>query len=176
MPQVKDFLDKYITVPGRERGPMSEEQLLEMIESGEMFGAGLVSAEISQEQMDTDFKELGPFVCKKVITFDMLSPQVQQQIKDTGRSTEDREMLIDCCEAEELFVTSELLRWYLSKGVCVRRVISWFEYLPTKTGQVFIDKVTTHRRKADESETTRQIANMWKLSGPSPLVHSLSLW
>ncbi len=126
--------------------------------------------EVSEELRQSTFDEFGPFVIKKKVTFDTLAPHVQQLIRDTNRSQQPREMLIDSCSAENMFVTSDLLAFYLEKGITVTQVRSWFEYKPSSAAKPFIDKVTAFRQKADQDEMTKQLASLYKLTGNSTYV------
>ncbi len=164
---VKSFLAKYMDLPNRRFSRLSLQHLLTLIEQGKMYGCGLGDFTVADHLKNTKFTELGPFVSKKTITFDMLAPHVQKFIEDNNRSKAPREMLVDCCDVTDHFFTSDILAMYLKHGIVVKGIKCFYEYKMTTCSQAFVDKVTKYRQEANLNEMTKQLGSFWKVNGNS---------
>ena len=62
-------------------------------------------------------------------------------------------------------VTSQLLRWYLSKGLLVENVTAFIKYTPKACFGQFMNQVVAARRKADANTCDSAAGNTAKLIG-----------
>ena len=90
-----------------------------------------------------------PIISKQRITLDHLSDYMKKRYEEEGRKL-DQESLVQTFRGENLFVFSELLKFYLHLGYEIRNVRMATQYLGEKCFAPFISKVVNMRIRAEK--------------------------
>ena len=143
----------------------TEKTLLDGIRDGTLYGFILCDVE-TDEKLIEELKELNfPPVFNKVkLTNDHLSPFMLERFNQEGR-TLDQTTLVQTFNASQVFLLSELARFYMELGMKLKNIKLFTQYLGEQCFAPFIDKVTTMRIQAtyegDEtkSNTAKVIGN-----------------
>lgn len=90
---------------------------------------------------------------------------MQQHVRANGLSEKSRVGLVCGRTAKDIFLTTDLLQFYLRMGIVVDRIRTFYEYIPTTETGVFSDLVIHYRKQGDEDPSLKSIAEAWKLTG-----------
>lgn len=90
---------------------------------------------------------------------------MQNYVKENDLSQKPRKLLVGGLRAREMFISTELLKWYLSMGLEVTKVHQTVEYTPNCCFETFVDEVTASRRLGDIDKDKAMLADLAKLIG-----------
>lgn len=90
---------------------------------------------------------------------------MQGYVTENGLSQKPRRLLVGGLRAKEMFISTELLKWYLSMGLKVSKVHQTIEYTPARCFDTFVDEVTAARRLGDLDKDKSMLADLAKLIG-----------
>jgi hypothetical protein len=82
-------------------------------------------------------------------------------------NTGERRQLVGGMKAENILLSTPLLKWYLSHGLVVTKVHKVYEFAPKACFKSFVDRVTQRRQQGDVNPSDKVSANLWKLVGNS---------
>jgi hypothetical protein len=161
-------------------GKVTENQILEGVRSGDLFG--MVEVDISVPQSweevtsppDTNlspkeyFQEMSPFFGNVDIPFEMIGEHMQDHIKKHNLSQKPRRLLIGGMKAEQILLATPLLQWYLEHGLKVSKIYQTVEYSnPSCCFSSFVQEVSNSRRMGDQNPSKSSLAETMKLIGNS---------
>ncbi len=92
---------------------------------------------------------------------------MQQHIIENKLSQKPTTSLVCQMTAKDHFVTTPLLKYYLSLGIRVDAVHTFFEYIETTETGNFSDLVIENRKLGDRDPTQKCLGDSWKLAGNS---------
>ncbi len=68
--EIRDYINKYVTVPNFHKRKITQARLLEMVASGDIYGCGTMDLSVPDHLKDR-FSEFGPFIVKRDIKFEV---------------------------------------------------------------------------------------------------------
>ena len=145
---------KYRSVTGRE--------LLKGVSTGSFFGALEVDICIPPEHRER-FEVFSPIFAKAEIPFDSVGELMQNHIREMRMHENPRTLLVGGMEGQKLLIASDLLRWYLKKGLHITKVYQAVEYRGVSYFRAFIDGCTEARRAGDTDPAMKVIPQTAKL-------------
>ena len=149
------------------RPSLSEENILAGIKSGELYGF-LVADISTPEHLISNFKGFPPIIKRETITDEYLTPFMKNQIKlekpELKKFT--RTTLIQCFNAKNKLLLTPLVKYYLSRGILISNISMFIQYIPRKSLQPFVEKVTKMRIEAEKNNMPTK-GNTAKIFGNS---------
>ena len=166
-PEINRFLSTYV-IPPNMYHTMNDSKLLNKIQYplayGAIYGAGTFDLEVPEDRR-TEFSEFPPFIYTREVSFEDIGETMQDYIRRNGLSEKPVSSLCAQTTARELFVTSDLLKFYLDLGVVVTKVHEFVEYIPTEAFGKFADIVVANRKESDINPDHKSIGEGYKLAG-----------
>ena len=108
---------------------MTEEQILQHIESGDIFGAVEVDINVPEE-LKSRFSEMCPIFKNTTVHFDDIGDHMQDYVNKSGQKFTERRYLIGSMFAtKQLFITP-LLQYYLKLGLKITKIYQVIEFNP----------------------------------------------
>ena len=158
--------------------PVSTEMILESVESGYLTGLLQVDIRVPEEwpvgkERDVSpqeyFGEFSPIFCNTDVEFESWGRKMQNYSMTTlsGQFTPTRRLLIGGMAAEKIFLSTDLLKWYLEKGLEVTKIWDVVEYKFKNCFGRFCDFVTNARRMSDADPSKDILGQMAKVLGNS---------
>lgn len=164
--QVRYFCRKLKTEILGEEVNSTEQQILERIESGELFG--LVECDIHvPETLKEKFGEMSPIFKNVMVSRNDISEHMKEFVKDTDHLKTPQRMLIGSMFAEKILLFTELVRWYLKHGMKVTKIYGVYSYKRSSIFRRFGESVSDARREGDSDPDKALLADMAKLIGNS---------
>ena len=162
--EVRDFVQIFESVwYPKQLVLASAESVVDAVKSGEFFG--LVQCDIFvPDHLLTKFSEMSPVFGHLEISYDLLSPHMQDFVKVREWSMSTQKALVGAAAATNILLHSELLRWYLSEGMVVSAVHKTYRYKKKVIFGDFVEQATDSRRRGDSDPSLTLHANMAKLS------------
>ncbi|XP_053391895.1 uncharacterized protein LOC128554634 [Mercenaria mercenaria] len=159
------------------KGKTDENQILEAVVKGELFGMVEVDIEVS-EQWPWYFKdprmtpyqyfqEMSPLFCTTDIPFDAIGDHMQAHIREYQLSEQPRRLLVGGMKAKQLLIATPLLQWYIRHGMVVTKVYQVVEYQQQRCFQAFVEEISEARRAGDRDPDTAIISDTNKVIGNS---------
>ena len=130
----------------------SEAELLEGIKVGELFGF-IIADVISPENIIAEMMDFPPIIRKKTLTDDHLSEYTRNrlQIEKPNMKKFQRESLIQCFHGHQLLLMTPLVRFYLEKGLLIKNISKFIQYIPSTALNPFASHVTRMRIDAEKN-------------------------
>ena len=135
--------------PAWEEGEMTEAEILQLVATEELFGFMRVDIGIEDEALKERCKEFSPFFKHADITRNDLGKHMKTFAEETGMLKTPQRALIGAMHAEDFWVGTPLLKWYLDLGCTVKRIYEVVQYEGQVVFDKFVDDVTETRRQAD---------------------------
>ena len=124
------------------------------------FGFAEVDIEVPKN-LNKQFEEMCPLFHNKDIHQEMVSEEMLEYLKNTGRTrTKNQKKLVGAMSAP-------LLKWYIQEGLIITKCYRTINYKPQKIFQWFVEEVTTARRAGDVDKEKAIFAEVFKLLGNS---------
>ena len=144
------------------RRSLTEQQLLEGIKKGNLFGYVKCDIEVP-EVLRVSFANFPPmfkitFVSKKDIG-DLMKTYVEEE----GILSQPRKMLISSFTSQNGTLITPLLFFYLQLALVVTKIHRFVEYTPKKCSNSFVQSAVDARRKSDEKSNSSVVAETMKL-------------
>ena len=134
--------------------------LVNDILSGSFYG--VVECDIKvPEQLNDYFAEMPPIFKHSDISYENVSEDTKAQVKDNYKS----QKLIGSLHGQKMAFHTELLKWYLQKGIVVSNITLAVRYQKAQPFQNFMQQVTEARRKGDVAPEYKLRGEMMKLLG-----------
>ena len=139
----------------------TEESLLNAIENGSVFGFVTVDVSTPQHIIDERLScgfLFPPVIRRLVIEEDHLSEFMKQRMVAEDRKLSNTHSLVQCYNAKQIFVMTEMVRVWLRMGLKITNITQFVQYIPGKALLPFVEKVTKMRVDAtyekDEAKAT----------------------
>ena len=153
-----------------------KETILRCIESGELTGLVEVDIQVPEtwpydKERDISpqeyFSEMSPIFCNSEVHFNHWGPTMQRysMSKKADAFTETRRLLIGGMAAKRIFLATNLLKWYLERGLVVTRIYEVVEYKFKTCFKGFCDNISDARRKGDQDSTKEILGETCKVLG-----------
>ena len=132
---------------------MSEAELLQLVRTEELFGFVRVDITIEDDALKERCKEFSPFFKHAHITRDDLGAHMKKFAEEAGMLKTPQKALIGSMHAQDFWVDTPLLKWYLDLGCKVTRVYEVVQYEGQCVFEKFVNDITDARREADSDPT-----------------------
>lgn len=143
---------------------MSQQQIIDHIEAGTIFGAVEVDIHVP-EGLKPFFSEMCPIFKNTTVKLADIGEHMQEYINKSNQSFTERRYLIGSMFAtKQLFITP-LLQYYLKLGLKITKVYQVVEFAPKECFVEFADSVSDDRRAGDGNPELKVIADTSKLIG-----------
>jgi hypothetical protein len=137
-------------------------ELLDDIRQDKFFG--VVECDLSvPSRLKEYFSEMQPIFKNETISYKDLSHDTKKQVNPNYKSSK----LIGSFLGKKMLFRSDLLKWYLLKGLEVSNITLIVEYERKAPFKQFVNKVSDARRQGDVSQEYKLIGEMMKLIGNS---------
>ena len=151
---------------------MSQQQLLDHIRRGEIFGAAEIDIKVP-DYLKSFFADFPPIFKNTIVTEADIGKHMTAFLQQTNTSYKPRRYLIGSMFAEKQLFITPLIQWYLKMGLEVTKIYQVIEFTPRKCFQNFANKVSDDRRAGDCNPNMRVIADTSKLIGNSVYGYSI---
>ena len=164
-PTLQQFLRKFRR-PLDYKQTMNEQQILETIEEGSLFG--LVECDIKvPEHLRIHFEEMTPIFKNTNISLDDIGEPMKTYAEQNKLMSQPRRSLIGSYHGEKILLATPLLQWYLEYGLVVTKIYQVVQYWPENCFKKFGEEVSQARRDGDADPEQSIIADTMKLLGNS---------
>ena len=147
-------------------GPRTEQTILNAVKSGLLYGMVEVDIKVP-DHLYEKFSEMSPLFHTVDVPVEDIGEHMKNYLKEHEMSTKPRRLLIGGMEAEKIMLHSELLKWYLEKGLVVSKVHQVVEFRPERVFRPFVQQVSEARRAGDADPAMKPVADGVKLIGNS---------
>ena len=163
----KTFLSAYFGITyGKLQHGVSTENILARVSDGRLFGFVECDVSVPDEKLDY-FSEMSPVFKNIELTREHLSPHMKQFAEEFGFLKQPQRYLVGSLKGEKVLLLTELLRWYLEKGLVVTKIHRVIEYERAALFKKFGASVTAARRAGDVDPSLKLVADTNKLIGNS---------
>ena len=133
------------------RRNQKESDLLSAVKDGKVFGY-LVCDVVSPPEVIQKMIDFPPVFRKTTITDEHLTDYMKCRIKQErpGLKGFSRETLIQCFTATDHLLMTPLAKFYISKGMILKNVTKFVQYIPAKALLQFANHVTSLRIDAEK--------------------------
>ena len=142
--------------------PLSEEQLLQQIIDGRLFGYVQCDIEVP-EHMRCDFSNFPPIFKNTVVSRDDVDNLMKEYAEKEGIMPQLRRMLISSFILTNGTIITPLLLFYLKLGLVCKKIHRFVQYTPRKCFNNFVQSVVDARRQGDENPNSSVVAETLKL-------------
>ena len=153
--------------PKKPKKVMTEQVILNMVRTGELFG--LVKVDIMTPDHLKDRLDEFPAIFKNCdVGIDDVSPLMRRYCEKNKKLTKPTRLLISSHKADRVLLITPLLKYYLELGLRVTKVHYTVHFPDHKPCfRAFADKVCEARRQGDKDPDSEVLANTFKLVGNS---------
>ena len=138
--------------------------ILSNVLSEDFFGYLLVDIKTPPE-LKEKFADFPPLFANTNVNLQDLGPIMKEYCISNNITVQNRRMLVSGFDAEEILLSSSLLKFYLQMGLVVTRIYQTISYVPTTCFEGFVQLVTKHRKEAAQDESKRVVGELFKLIG-----------
>ena len=162
-----DFKREHPPPKSTQRKTLTEQEILNMVRTGELFG--LVKVDIFTPDHLKDRLDEFPAIFKNCeVGINDVSPLMKRYCESNKKLTKPTRLLISSHKAENMLLITPLLKYYLELGLQVTKVHYTVHFPDHKPCfQDFANKVSDARRQGDKDPDSEVVANTFKLVGNS---------
>ena len=142
--------------------PLSEEQLLQGIIDGQLFGYVQCDIEVP-EHLRSFFSNLPPIFKNTVVSREDIGTLMREYAEKENIMTQPRRMLISSFVLTNRTTITPLLLFYLNLGLVCKRIHRFVQYIPRKCFNNFVQTAVDARRQRDENPNSSVVAETMKL-------------
>ena len=142
--------------------PLREENLLEQIRSGKLFGYVQCDIEVPEE-LKKNFANFPPIFKNTNVGRHDIGSLMQDYAEKQGLLCEPRKMSISSYFLENGTLITPLLLFYLDLGLVCIKIYRFVEYTPVKCFNNFVQSPVDARREGDENPNSSVVAETMKL-------------
>ena len=113
------------------------------------------------------FGEMAPIFCNSTVEYKDWGPTMREYSTQNGVNPLPRKLLVGGMKAEKLFLSTDLLRWYLSMGLKVTKVHEVIEYKFRECFADFREYISSRRREGDADPSKLILGETAKVLGNS---------
>ena len=132
------------------RRSLTEQQLLEGIKKGSLFGYVQCDIE-APEKLSVNFANFPPIFKNTLVSKNDIGDLIKTYAEEGGIMSQPRKMLKSSFTKENGTLITPLLLFYLQLGLVVTKIHSYFENIPKKCFNSFLQSAVDARRKVDEN-------------------------
>ena len=147
-------------------GPRTEQTILKAVQSGLLYGMVEVDIKVP-DHLYSKFSEMSPLFHTVDIPMEDIGDHMQEYVQEHHMSTKPRHLLVGGMKSEKILLHSDLLKWYLEKGLVVTKVHQVIEFRPRRVFRPFVQQVSEARRAGDTDPAMKPVADGVKLIGNS---------
>lgn len=137
--------------PRISRRRMTEDDILDEISTGALFGAVLCSVSVPKSKR-AEFDQFPPIICRKTVSTECCGDVMKKIAEEMSLGKIQREQLVGCFDATDILFSTSMLSWYLKHGIRIfdiKKVIQFTRKQPFKS---FTDEIAMMRKTADEDD------------------------
>ena len=142
--------------------PLREENLLEQIKSGKLFGYVQCDIEVPEE-LRKKFANFPPIIKNTNVGRHDIGSLMQDYAEKQGLLCQPRKMLFSSCFIENGTLITPLLLFYLELGLVCKKIYRFLEYTPVKCFNKFVLSPVDACREGDENPNSSVVAETMKL-------------
>ena len=142
--------------------PLKEEDLLEQIRSGKLFGFVQCDIEVPEE-LKKKFASFPPIFKNTNVVRHRIGSLMQDYAEKEGLLCQPRKMLISSYFLENDTLITPLLLFYLELGLVCKKIYRFVEYTPVKCFNKIVQSAGNARREGDENPISNVVAETMKL-------------
>ena len=162
-PAIQDFVQKRHH-PCEKYGRLNEEQLINMIKRGVLFG--FVECDIKvPDHLRSHFEEMTPVFKNTEVQLEDIGEFMEKFAHGHKISQAPRRLLIGSCFGEKICRATPLVKWYLEHGLIITRIYKVVEYTPVAAFKDFTVEVANACLQGDSDQRYALIAELMKLIG-----------
>ena len=124
--------------------PLSEEQLLQQIIDGRLFGYGRCDIEVPEHLRDY-FSNFPPIFKNTVVSRDDIGNLMKEYAEKEGIMPQPRRMLISSFILTNGTIITPLLLFYLKLGLVCKKIHWFVQYIPRKCFNSFVESAADAR-------------------------------
>ena len=152
---------------------MTEKQILELVRQEQLYGFLRVDISIQDENLKKHCAEFSPFFKHATISRNDVGDHMREFAEEAGLLKTPQRALIGSMFADDFWVGTPLLKWYLDFGFTVTKIHEVVQYEGVSVFEDFVDSTTATRRAADKDPDLEIHGACAKLLGNSSPGRSL---
>ena len=142
--------------------PITKASIVRAVYDGRLFG--LVRCNISvPESLRAHFSEMPPIFKNIEVSREDIGSVMGKYADERKLLGQPRRTLIRSFIGKNIFMETQLLRWYLEHGLAVDQVYEVVEYVPERCFQGFADTLSENRQNGNLNPTKAILAETFKL-------------
>ena len=141
---------------------MSEEQLLQGIIDGQLFGYVQCDIEVP-EHLRSYFSNFPPIFKNTVASREDIGTLMREYAEKENIMTQPGRMLISSFVLTNVSIITPLLLFYLNIGLVCKKIHRFVQYTPRKCFNIFVQSAVDARRQGDENPNSSIVAETMKL-------------
>ena len=139
-PTLRQFLQKFRR-PLDYKQTMNEQQILEAIQEGTLFG--LIECDIKVPELLKDyFSEMTPIFKNTDVSLEDIGETMKKYAEQNKLMSQPRRTLIGSYHGEKILLATPLLQWYISHGLVVTKIYQVVQYWPEDCFKKFGEEVS----------------------------------
>ena len=142
--------------------PLSEEQLLQGIIDGRLFGYVQCDIEVS-DHLQKYFSNFPPIFKNTVVSREDIGSLMREYAEKENIMAQPRRMLISSSILTNGTIITPLLLFYLKLGLVCKKIHQFVQYTPRKSFNKFVQSAVDARRQGDENPNSSVVAETKKL-------------
>ena len=142
--------------------PWSEEQLLQGIIDGRLFGYVQSDIEVP-EHLRSYFSNFLPIFKITEVSREDIGPLMREYAEKENNMPQPRRMLISSFILTNCTIITPLLLFYLKLGLVCKRIHRFIQYTPGKRFNNFVESAVDARRQGDENPNSSVVTETMKL-------------
>ena len=144
----------------------SETELIKAIKNEKIFG--LVQCDINvPENLKQYFEELTPIFKNVDISINDIGETMKKYCLENDLLKQPRKQLIGSYFGEKLWIMSPLAKWYMDKGINIKKIYQFLEFDKSENFSEVVDEIIKFRRLGDIDKKYEMIGGIFKLIGNS---------
>ena len=144
------------------RRSLTEQQLLEEIKKGSLFGYVQCDIEVI-ENLRENFASFPPVFKDILVSKNDIGDLMKTYAEENGLMSQPRKMLISNFTLQNGTLITPLLLFYLQLELVVKEIHRFVEYTPRKSFNSFVQAAVDARRRGDENPSWSVVAKTMKL-------------
>lgn len=161
--QVQVFLKETFEI-GDGKASKTATEIVGAVKTEDFFGLLEIDIE-TPDHLKKYFEDLPPIFKNADVSRADIGKVMREYATKNNIMNRPRRLLISSYFGKKILINSELLKWYLSKGLVVTRLYQAFQFKPSFCFKGKGDVVSFHRRAADKDPDKAVIADMFKTTG-----------
>lgn len=137
--------------PRISRKRMTEEDILDEISSGALFGAVLCSVAVPRHKR-AEFDQFPPVICRKMVSTENCGETMKRVAEQAGVGKIEREQLVGCFETNNTLFSTSMLQWYLEHNIRVYNITKIVQFTRRQPFKDFTEKIASMRKQADAED------------------------